>query len=318
MPRRQRSRPNEALILQAVYVTMILRVLFAAILFFSHLPRAFAGQEPHFVFVTGYQSEIIPGYMTENMRILIENKAPFVDQIRPPSETSVTDNMALVKRRLLDLYEQAGRRPLVIVAHSKGGLEVINTLLRNPADFPPEVVERVYLVQSPIGGSPYTDRVMAKWDESIFSWNPFYWTLRSQHAGFLSMLTPQVNKDLAESVRHSNADQLASLSQRTFIIRSSKPLETVPKTLRDSAEVLKDLGPNDGLVPTDRMLFSAESGLRGFGTDLGIRANADHLELFALGTASPERSANLAAFTRDVLSHVLSGRAPRRSCSGAF
>jgi hypothetical protein len=295
---------------------MLVKALCAFYLILSLSPRALASQEPHFVFVTGYNSEKIPGYMTENMRVLIENESPFVDQIRPPSETSIAQNLPFVKTRLLDLFRQGGQRPLVIIAHSKGGLETINTLLRNAIDFPPSVVERVYLVQSPLGGSPYTDRVMAKWDESIFSWNPYYWMLRSQHAGFLSMLTVQVNKDLAESARAATPDQLQSLSRRTYLVRSSQSLESVSKSLKESAEALRDLGPNDGLLPVDRMLFSRESGLAGFGQDLGVRSGADHLDLFVLGSPpSPHRASVIASFTREILSQV---GAKSMSCVGAF
>jgi hypothetical protein len=306
-------------ILQIKEVVMVFRALFAFILILSFGPRVFASQVPHFVFVAGYNSEKIPGYMTENMRVLIENQEPYVDQIRPPSETSVTNNIQLVKRRLLDLYKQGQQRPLIVIAHSKGGLETINTLLRNASDFPPSVVERVYLVQSPVGGSPYTDRVMAKWDESIFSWNPLYWALRSQHAGFLSMLSPQVHRDLAESAKSSTAEQLASLSARTFLIRSSKPLETVSKSLRESAEAIRDLGPNDGLVPTDRMLFSQESGLKGFGTDLGVRDDIDHLDHFVLGDPpSQKRAEQIRDFTHFVLTHSQDKHGMRAACIGAF
>lgn len=263
-------------------------------------------RDRHFVFITGYNSEKLPGYMDENMQTLRDEGADQVDQIRPPSETAILDNVPMIRDQLLALYESGGRRPLVIIAHSKAGLEVIHTLVRFGGLFPADVVERVFVAQSPLQGSPYTDHVMAEWDSSIFVWNPMYWLLRAQHAGFLSMMTSQSQADFARTAALANSDILASVSSRLFYLRSRKPRADVSASLQKSAAVVEPLGDNDGLVPTDRMLLKSLGDARPFGTDLGIEDGADHLDDFVLGPQpTPVRREKIRAFTRK-LAHLAS------------
>ncbi len=261
----------------------------------------------HYVFIAGYKNEEIPGYFTENIRFLRDLGASSVSEIRPSSETAVLNNVALIRRELARLSEfENGKRPLLIIAHSKGGLESLHTLLRYPEQFTKARVALLVVVQSPLMGSPYTDHVMNEWDTSIYAWTPAYWYFRNQHQGFLSMMTETVKADWAASAAKVRSDQLAELSSRVLYLRSRKRFEEVSPSLKKSGGIVSLYGDNDGLVPTDHMLLPRLGDLTPFGLDGGVEDGIDHLDGFALGAEpSPERIETVQKFTCRVLVKAL-------------
>lgn len=267
---------------------MLLRLLLIG--FFSILSGMAAHADPvgaHFVFVGGYRSEKIPGYFEENARLLRAAGAR-VSIILPKSESPVLENAERVRRELLRLGG-----PLTIVAHSKGGLEVFHALVRNAAAFPPEVVERAYLVQSPLEGSVLADIVDGY--DKLNAFNPFW---KSQDEGARSMRTHDVNRDLRASESMLDPREAESLSSRIFYIRSKQIVSKVSKALTLAATQLAPFGENDGAVLTRAQKIDTFAGRENFGTDLGVIAGRDHMDLLVAGRdASLERLGSVRGFT---------------------
>lgn len=253
----------------------------------------------HYVLIAGYRNEEIPGYLSQNARELWNSGAGVVNEIRPPSETAVIANLPALQAELRRLYEAGARRPLVLIAHSKGGLETLNALLRGEASLG-GAVHRVFLVQSPLRGSPYTDYLLGL--SSGFAWNPAYWYYRAHYQGFVSMSTVQVAWDLAESARLAGPAWLRTVGARIRYVRSRQAATRVSPSLQEYLPVVSVWGENDGLVPTDRQHLEALGGVAPFGRDLGILNDSDHLELVVAGEhPSPARLEKIRAFTKRIL-----------------
>lgn len=197
-----------------------------------------------------------------------------ISRVMPSSLNTVTQNTTSLKRELLDLSRKYAE-PMVIVAHSKGGLEVAQTLARNIEDFPREIVRLVIYANVPFQGSPYMAESVRDF-ESQYGWggnqfNPLY---RSALAVLKSLTTEVISQDLQDCHRDLTVSQKKELSGRSYYLRTQKEENKVSVILKKSAAFLRSSGPNDGLIPVSNMMRAD------FGVDLGIFHDVDHTDLF--------------------------------------
>lgn len=257
----------------------------------------------HFVFISGYSNESIPGYFDENIRILNRLGAKRVSVINPSSLYPVTTNVEVVRSQLKYFYHQSPQTPLVVVAHSKGGLEMINTLLRYRKEFPQQVLAKVFFVQAPLVGSPYTDEYLKPYKSSTCQLNPVCVSYSLTYLqGMFSMETHQILADLKNSAKGVTAVEAMDLSRRIYYIRSYKEYDKVTENLKQYAKILKDInaGVNDGLVPTEKQIIRQFLGRPVFGTDLGVQY-ADHVEFLIMGkNPTPARLQSIRKFTEQL------------------
>ena len=77
----------------------------------------------HVVFIAGIMNEMAPGYFHDNINSLkLELGSKNYSVIRPQTTHSVEENGLNLSKQLRNIYEKNKKKPLIIIAHSKGGL----------------------------------------------------------------------------------------------------------------------------------------------------------------------------------------------------
>ena len=263
-----------------------------------------AGQaQSHYVFVGGYKNEKLADYFSDNVQWL-KNQGNLVSVIMPRSENSISRNADLLKEKLLSAFEEGGRRPLAVIAHSKGGVELVNMILRYPESFPKEVLGKMIVVQSPLRGSAMTEKLVTKMDRSILALSPLYWMARTYHAGGASLATSKVEKDIEESAKNISEDQIKEISTRLFYVRSLKSKNQLSAPLREMIGPIRVEGASDGLVLTTEQSLSEIKGVQ-FGQVLEIDSQSDHLDYFVRGSdPSGQRLVKIQGFTNQLVNLV--------------
>ncbi len=235
-----------------------------------------------YLFITGYGAESVPGYFTENANEVRKEGATNVLIIEPPTFSAVLDNVAFVRSEALKFLaaSQADgkKRKLIVMAHSKGGVEFLNTWLQNPNEFSEDALEMAVLVQSPLLGSTYSDVTLGPLEKSLEG-TPGYQDFEIKHAGRISLMTKNVAKAIEFSSANLTHDQISSISKRLFYWRSEKKTAFTP-VLVGIEKVIKPFGDNDGAVLTRNEKLTTLRG-QTFGTDLGITHGIDHHDVVA-------------------------------------
>ena len=108
-----------------------------------------AAKRHQYVVVRGMLGDELPGYLLDNVQRL-EQRGLEVREAPVDTEGLVVDNVAVLREVLLDA-EHFGRS-VVLVGHSKGGVECTATLALYPELR--RVVRAVVTLQAPYGGSP--------------------------------------------------------------------------------------------------------------------------------------------------------------------
>ncbi len=227
----------------------------------------------HYVLVAGINNEQVHDYFTSFEVYLRSKDIQNISRIKPSSLNTVIQNANSLKRQLLELARD--HRPLVIVAHSKGGLEVANTLALNPSDFPPGIVRLVIYANTPFQGSPYMAESVREFEAQYGQWGNQYNPVYLNALNVLKSLTTEViSSDLEMSHRNLSSSERKSLSDRSYFLRTQKEETRVSIILKKSAAFLRGSGPNDGLIPVTNQMRAD------FGQDLGIMNGVDHTDLF--------------------------------------
>ncbi|WNG34031.1 lipase [Archangium violaceum] len=105
-----------------------------------------------YLLVKGMLGDEVPGYLEDNQRRL-EKRGLETREVAVDTEGRLLDNVEVVRDALLDAIHF--RRTVVLVGHSKGGVEAMSTLALHP-----ELrrhVRAVVALQAPFGGSVIAD-----------------------------------------------------------------------------------------------------------------------------------------------------------------
>ena len=273
----------------------------------------------HVLFVSGIMNELadpqllgikfIKSYYRSNIDSIQNELGMTYEYYGPNSSEAVDVNSDQVYAQMMRAYSRSGK-PLIVIAHSKGGAETLHAILKHPEVILNGYVDRVILVQAAIGGSPIATTtenrgVLYK----IVSWF-VYRGVRSletaqSRINFESafriyeeqLIRYGMQKSGSRGVLRSLHDDV---SRKIFYVRAHESREKLSWGIRAVNDVcgmrLHDDGRNDGLL-----MLKDQKHTR-IGVDLGV-LSADHIGL-TVDYYSNFSSAVKKAFTRAVLSQV--------------
>lgn len=220
----------------------------------------------HFVFAGGFTNELGRArYFRENERVLREAGATDVSRLFASSFKSVDETLPWYRKELLRLWEKGGRKPLVLMGHSKGGVEVLAAVLKYPELIEQGVVERVVAMEAPLR------RVVSGDHGNLLPKLPGI-------SGLRSLTSEEVERAIRGRIlelKKENPRLAAEISGRVFYLISKQDPKIQGPLLRPVGIFLEKQFhlKNDGLVAL------SEQHIPGFGRTLA-ELDANHLELF--------------------------------------
>jgi hypothetical protein len=273
-------------------------------------------KDRHVFLVAGIMSEladIISSYYKTQMEVLKNEFGVGTTYYGPPSWRSDVKNAAALHIKMYEVYAKE-RKPLIVVAHSKGAKEIFLSILRHPNLILDGIVDRVVLIQAAIYGSPLVSEKSLAFPLSVLSWvmGPGILSLDQQRSraeldrAFEEFETYLVNRyghygpDLIEQKRKEISDKIFYVRSYQNREQLSYPIRSVRAFCRGD---IRSEVENDGLLVTDEMKCDR------LGVDLG-RIQSDHigttvhinlpfLRFFRTGTYEEQ-----GAFTRALLQMV--------------
>jgi hypothetical protein len=206
-------------------------------------------------------------YFTLNVEILESLGAGAVTRLFPSSLVSVRRNREYLAKKFFDAYTGHGIKPLIIIGHSKGGLETLATLLAYPQFVEQGIVSQAILVQSPLMGNAFNDRqgLVGRTISNFLSVSP----------GHFSLGTAEINSMIEDRIDRLPRTTRSRLSRAVSYVVSSEAPERHSRALRLSNRALKIDIDFDGLVA------KLDMWIPNFGTVIGD-LKADHIE-YVLG-----------------------------------
>jgi len=212
-----------------------------------------------YVFIAGFLNEYVENYWGDVIESLQKLAVAHeqITLIRPSSQKSAEKNSKLLQAELEKIPQDL---PLVIVAHSKGALELMNFAWSNP-EFIDKRVSGLFFVQAPFDGSPIGDIFISgklKADSSL-SWfskialEAQFLTeglfLKSYHKALLD-LTNDFAKRWQVALQFKTSAIHEKIKDRFYTITSSESLENLFFDIGTSANYMnRKFSPNDGVVP---------------------------------------------------------------------
>lgn len=220
--------------------------------------------------------------------------------LRPSSFFGIQENAQWI---IEEISQRNKPKPLIIVAHSRGALELFVALLSKPEMFEEFKIAKVILVQGAFSGSPLADwleRLQANQCDSQFSfWIQLLCTSSKVFQSSLEGLTTERATHLRSYWQENlNPANKNLFKDRVFFVRSHSSFHNTSQALIPGKLFLSykyfDL-ENDGV------LLTSEQKIPGLGMDLGV-LDSDHLTLLG---ASAQDGYKSALFFRSLLSLVV-------------
>jgi pimeloyl-ACP methyl ester carboxylesterase len=251
------------------------------------IPRSVAQRARHYryVFVGGFASERMPGYLRQSAQELRRHGVPpaAIHFIYPSSHRSLDDNSDDVRNQFGEVAA-LGTERLVVIAHSRGANDTLAFALKHPS-FSRDRVQALFLVQGAFGGSGVADFVLGEGIEMDRQLPPhlrlFAHVLvrieealmrRGLHEGLYG-LTRSESRGFWERMRQDHAAAIPIVGPKVFYITSQVRPTRLRLFRRALAAYLQTYyGPNDGLVALDGQT------LPWLGTNLGTFA-VSHTDL---------------------------------------
>lgn len=267
-----------------------------------------------YVFVGGFRGEGMRGYFAQNAQILRSHGVPkrSICLLAPSSHQTVEEYSERFAEEFRAIADR-GTEPIVVIAHSRGGCDVLAFALRNP-DFIRDHVSAMFLVQAPFGGTGLADYVMGEGPpldrairliprliaQGIGALERALMD-RGQH-GSLAGLTREASHAYWSRLRAENPSAVDVVGPRTFYVEAETSARNLRLFLRATSAYLDaHYGPNDGVVAR------GDQSLPGLGTSLGV-FDAGHSDLTRKALASRSGKRARKALTLSILMAV--GRLP--------
>ncbi len=220
-----------------------------------------------------------------------------VDILRPSSVNTILENAELLARELNFIAKKYGQR-LVLVAHSRGAVEVFLALLKHPNLLSQDIVAKAILVQGAFDGSPLADLVVNNVGGicSQESSSDFCDLIKQFLPSAASLKVNFVRKERIKAQIQA-IDFQKYFQEKILFVRSQSSFMATANPLKPSSIYLNIyFGKNDGLLLTDQEFVS------GWGQDLGILPG-DH---FSLLGGFDQGGASQRAFARALLRYFVS------------
>lgn len=224
--------------------------------------------EVHVVWVGGFANELARGpYFAPNFDALASEGYLQQAIIYPSSLRSVESNRFVLRDLFLKMYEENGNKPLLIIGHSKGGLEALATVIWDPELIRRGVIRDVITVQSPLRGNSLVDELVGPWLKCVDC------VVSSVSPGARSLNTNMIRKMIEDSIKVMTPQDVELLNERIHYVVSSKPRHEMSRLMYQLSGLTKhEQGEFDGLVMKKDMWIPS------FGNIL-MDIQADHLEL---------------------------------------
>ncbi len=218
----------------------------------------------HLVFIAGFLNEGARArYFKDNVTALKKNKIETVSLLFPASRKSVSENIKILHPQILKLYEDGGRKPLIIFGHSKGGIEALSLALTDISLLGNQI-SRIIVMQSPLNGNSFLDHWIA----------PSLWFHFSSLEGMDSLRAQQVYESVHQKYLSLPPENQQKFSERVYYISGSRLPSEVSFVFRLPAYLLwhslKEA--SDGIISEKNMVLNL------FGQNMG-HVKADHTEL---------------------------------------
>lgn len=241
----------------------------------------------HFVFVGGF-GNFLAGerYFEDNELALIKLGAGHVSRLMPSSRRSARQNIPLLAEKIAEIYREGGRRPIILIGHSKGGLESVATILHQPELIRNKIVQSVVAIQAPLSACELgrcSSQILSKTRDI----SPFQ--------GLHSLHTEDIQRLIEGPLRSMHPRTRKMLSDKVFYITSEQKPGKTARIIRASSFLLQAgfKQRNDGLVSVPGMIIP------GFGQELG-HLIGDHFEL----TVSPSNIGRMAGLTTSMSRNI--------------
>ncbi len=262
-------------------------------------------QQKHIIFISGFGNElsrIQDAFYRAHFEVVEKEYGSTATYFGPQSINAPEMNIGSIYRRILVEYNKLNK-PIILVGHSKGGLEILYTILHHPELIQDGIVDGIVLLQTPINGVYLLDKK---------SNNAFIQRIISLCGDGVQALTQEAAAEKLERylarltiITHNThgliaaQDLLEEISSKIFYVRSYQHKRTLnPKLsflnffLRHEPEQ-----QNDGVILLDSQKSNA------IGRELGI-IRADHLEFTEPHPEKSRRYHRTKAFIRALLQEV--------------
>jgi len=224
------------------------------------------------LFVCGVLNEVIrKNYFADNIKTLRQDfEAQVFSPFFPDSDGSISDNADKLAQSLPLLYEKTGRA-IIIIGHSKGGIEVLLTVLRHPELIERGIVERVISIQGAIRGAPVADMVAGK-DLSFIS-KVSIKLVKIFLPGLDNLGTVESRRLVSEALQGLSYTERNTIDRVLYYIRSvQRPSQTIFYLKPINYYLSYHYGENDG------MILAEDQMSKDIGQDTGIIRGADHTD----------------------------------------
>jgi hypothetical protein len=189
------------------------------------------------------------------------------------SQGCLVENADLLYEKICSQATFQGKK-LILLGHSKGGVEALYAILKYPQLVTEGIVDRVVLIQSPVQGSRFLEQnqntFLVQLGKKLIS-KPLNALMPDQSQLFL--------KNLLENLDSLSLDSLQRfLSERVYYLRGFKDQAQISSVLKKFISYFEkhfdEEHLNDGILGVDEQHFL------GFGKDLSVMQE-DHLFLCA-------------------------------------
>jgi len=223
-------------------------------------------QSAQYIFVDGFCGEYLKTSFLPAEAVVKEHwKDEDATILRPSSKIAIWENADRLYPQIQSLRQGSTKNETVIVAHSKGGAEVLLMVLRHPELISKLGITKIVLVAAPIRG---TD--LAELAEPAS--NPVTDFLNQEIPALPSFLPALINPIYADALSKLSAEEKNLIKAHVFYVRAQMSSDDIFSPLFLSHLLLSKAhanGSNDGLIPTENEVLLDEQG-KAFGTDLGV------------------------------------------------
>jgi len=287
---------------------------------YSKIPK-----DRHVLFISGIENElaaIVSNYFPDNINAVGQLGLP-TSSYAPSSRIDIPANGELVCEKINETYFDV-EKPLIVVAHSKGGAETLYCMLKHPELILRGIVDRVVLLQPAVGGSPLADgppgwilsSVMAflrsdletlstevakrNFNQAFLHYEKYFQVSQYQTQDVVQKMKETVSKKIYYVRSAARQDQISYGVQ--IVLNVVRKYLTYEKSIDGinpieyASDPWKYSGHHDGLLPVEAQMDPR------IGIDLGL-LESDHIGLAVSLVSSISRS-DRRAFTRAVFTHI--------------
>jgi hypothetical protein len=245
------------------------------------------------ILISGVMGDLLPGYFAHNVESLHDDFGqPQTSVVRPSSCAAIEQDAIALDARFREVAARTGKS-LLVIGHSKGGVEALLSVLEDPSLVRNGIVDKVVLISGAVGGSPVADHDTHDGQTGCL--------------GVRSLVTSHVRAVVSGALGALAPDDRAELSRRVFYVRSEETTDKVTWVFKSMSRFLwAGFGPNDGALVT------ADQSLPDFGNDLGT-LETDHTGLVGWGPYTRTSPEYKRGFTRALIKLIFGDKVGEKS-----